>query len=103
MLWRVLVLAVQLYLTADYCDPTAPGVFSFDIESLFLDSTEARPVMPDLVAPAMRVVLPGRDVLEPMPYRTIAAPAPRPRAVRHTPRAYAARSPPPAPESSEDH
>src|SRR5437660_1058279 len=35
---RVLVLAVLLYLTADYCDPLVPGVFWFDTESSFVAS-----------------------------------------------------------------
>jgi hypothetical protein len=102
LLWRILVLAVQLYLTGDYCDPLVPGVFSFDNpDSFFVESTEARPAMPALASPVMRAVLPVREVLEPVARRVIAA-AP-PRLDRYAPRAYVAVSPPPAPESSDDH
>ena len=67
MLWRILVLAVQLYLTADYCDPLVPGVFSFDnTDSFFVESTEARPAMPSVAYTPMRAVLPAREVLEPL-------------------------------------
>lgn len=31
-----------LYLTADYCDPSVPGVFFFDSESFFMESVEAK-------------------------------------------------------------
>jgi len=59
VLWRILVLAVQLYLTADYCDPLVPGVFSFDnTDSFFVESTEARPAMPSVAYSPMRAVLP---------------------------------------------
>jgi hypothetical protein len=104
LLWRILVLAVQLYLTADYCDPLVPGVFSFDnTASFFVESTEARPAMPVLASPAMRALLPVREVLEPVARRMIAAAPPRARLDRYAPRAYVAVSPPPAPESSDDH
>ena len=103
MLWRILVLAVQLYLTADYCDPLVPGVFSFNTDSFFVESTEARPAMPVLASPVMRAVLPVREVLEPVARRVIAAAPPRARLDRYAPRAYIAVSPPPAPESSDDH
>ena len=65
MLRRLLVLAVQLYLTADYCDPSVPGVFFFESDSYFVESIEAKPAMPVLASPAMRGVLPVREVLEP--------------------------------------
>ena len=104
MLWRVLVLAVQLYLTADYCDPLVPGVFSFDnSDSFFVESTEARPAMPILGYPAMRAVLPVRDVLEPVAPRVLATAPPRARLDRYSPRSFVSLSPSSAPESSEDH
>jgi len=103
LLRRVLVLAVLTYLTADYCDPLVPGVFWFDTETYFMESTEARPAMPDLTDPAMRAVLPGREVLEPITARVIAAAPPTARVVRHSPRSRAALSPSSAPESSDDH
>ena len=104
MLWRILVLAVQLYLTADYCDPLVPGVFSFDnTDSFFVESTEARPAMPVLASPVMRAVLPVREVLDPVVRRGITTAPPRARLDRYAPRAYVAVSPPPAPESSDDH
>jgi hypothetical protein len=104
VLWRVLVLAVQLYLTADYCDPLVPGVFSFDnTDSFFVESTEAKPVMPVLAYPVMRTVLPVREVLEPSIPRMIATAPPRARLDRYSPRAYLAVSPSSAPEAPEDH
>ena len=104
MLWRILVLAVQLYLTADYCDPLVPGVFSFDNpDSFFVESTEARPAMPVLASPAMLAVLPVREVFEPVARRVIAAAPPHARLDRYAPRAYVAVSPLAAPESSDDH
>ena len=104
MLWRVLVLAVQLYLTADYCDPLVPGVFSFDnTDSFFVESTEARPAMPVLASPAMLAVLPVREVIEPVARRVTATAPHRGRLLRYSPRSYVAVSPPPAPESSDDH
>jgi hypothetical protein len=39
LLRRLLVVLVQLYLTADYCDPSVPGVFFFETDSYFVDST----------------------------------------------------------------
>jgi hypothetical protein len=104
LLWRVLALAVQLYLTADYCDPLVPGVFWFDNpDSFFVESTEARPAMPVLASPAMLAVLPVREVFEPVARRVTATAPRRARLHRHSPRAYVAVSPPPAPESSDDH
>ena len=97
-------MAVQLYLTADYCDPLVPGVFSFDNSaSFFVESTEARPAMPALASPVMRAGLPVREVLEPVARRVITSAPPRGRLDRYAPRAYVAVSPPPAPESSDDH
>lgn len=103
MLRRVLVLAVLLYLTADYSDPSVPGVFWLDTETYFVDSTEARPAMPVLTSPAVRAALPGRAVLEPITPRARVTASPPGRVDRRSPRSYAALSPPPAPESSDDH
>jgi len=36
---RLLPLLVLLYITADFTDPAAPGVFSFDNDVFFVDST----------------------------------------------------------------
>ena len=103
MLRRILTLAVLVYLTADYSDPSVPGVFWFGTESFFVESTEARTAMPDLDAPSIRATLPARVVLEPItPGATVTQP-PRVRVVRHSPRSYAAVSPAAAPESSDDH
>jgi len=102
VLWRLLVLAVQLYLTADYCDPLVPGVFWFDnTDSYFVESTEARPAMPFVAYSPMRAVLPAREVLEP-PAPRVSAP-PRERLHRYPPRAYVTVARSPAPESSDDH
>jgi hypothetical protein len=104
LLWRILVLAVQLYLTADYCDPLVPGVFSFDnTDSFFVDSTEARPAMPLRASPATLAVLPVREVFEPVARRVIATAPRRARVHRYSPRSYVAVSPASAPESSDDH
>lgn len=35
---RLLPLLVLLYITADFTDPAAPGVFSFDNDAFFVDS-----------------------------------------------------------------
>ena len=66
MLRRILVLVIQRYLTADYCDPSVPGVVFFEADSFFVESTETRPAMPILAYPATRAVLPAREVLEPI-------------------------------------
>lgn len=102
--WRILVLAVLLYLTADYSDPMVPGVFWFEnTDSFFVESTEARPAMPVLIYPAMRAVLPVREVLEPIAPRMLVTAPSRPRLDRYSPRSFVAVSPPAAPESSDDH
>jgi hypothetical protein len=101
LLRRLLVLVVQLYVTADYCDPSVPGVFFFDTDSYFVDSIETKTAMPDLTSPAMCAVLPARAVLEPPMPRTTARPCVR--LGRYTPRSYVAASSPTAPESSEEH
>jgi hypothetical protein len=102
VLWRVLVLAVQLYLTADYCDPLVPGVFSFDnTDSFFVESTAARS-MPVMASPVLRA-LPVREALEPIARSMIASVPPRARLERDASRSYVRVSPPPAPESSDDH
>jgi len=81
-----------------------PGVFSFDnTDSFFVDSTEARSAMPLRASPVMRAGLPVREVLEPVARRVITSAPPRGRLDRYAPRAYVAVSPPPAPESSDDH
>jgi len=98
-----LVLALQLYLTVDYCDPLVPGVFSFDTESFFVESTQPRPAMPVLADPAMRAVLPARVVVEPIRPRAVTSAPPRARIDRYASRSVGAVSPPSAPESSEDH
>jgi hypothetical protein len=100
---RILVLAVLLYLTADYCDPLVPGVFCFDTESFFVESTQPRTAMPVLADPAMRAMLPTRVVLEPIRPRAATSAPPRARIERYASRSVVAVSPPSAPESSEDH
>ena len=100
---RVLVLAVLLYLTAVYCDPLEPGVFCFDTEPFFVESTQPRPAMPVLADPAMRAVLPTRVVVEPIRPRAATSAPPRARIDRYAARSVVAVSPPSNPESSEDH
>ena len=103
MLRRLLVLAVQLYLTADYCDPSVPGVFFFESDSYFVESIEARPAMPVLASPAMRGVLPVREVLEPPTLRATATARASVPLGRYSPRSYVVASSPAAPETSEEH
>jgi hypothetical protein len=100
---RLLVVLVLLYLTADYCDPSVPGVFFFETETYFVDSTEARPAVPPLASPAMRAVLPVRDRREPPMPRVTAAPRPSARVRAAPPRSHVVASSPAHPESSEDH
>jgi hypothetical protein len=107
---RAVLLAVVLHLTADYCDPSAQGVFFFDTASFFIESLDSRF--------ATRVVLRSEtphlppfilDTIAPLRYRQTTArdqvrgrrPAYRPRAQI----AVASESPPPPPASgnSEDH
>jgi hypothetical protein len=99
---RSILLALVLYLSADYCDPSMPGVFSFGTESFFVDSVESRS--------AVRAVLPVRT--SPLRAHGIVAPlrvpVPTPvhaRADRgpYVPRAQVATSPPAAPGAAEDH
>jgi hypothetical protein len=103
LLRRILVLAVLSYLTADYCDPSVPGVFWFGTESFFVESTEARPAMPVLTYPTMHAVLSGRELLEPITLGAVVTRPPRVLLVRHPPRSHAAVSAPSALESSDDH
>jgi hypothetical protein len=104
VLWRSLVLAVLLYLTADYSDPLVPGVFWFEnTDSFFVESTEARPAMPSVAYSPMRAVLPAREVLETVAPRVSAAAPPRERPHRHPPRTSVTVARSAAPESSDDH
>jgi hypothetical protein len=100
---RLLVLAVLFYLIADYSDPSVPGVFWLYTETYFVDSTEARPAMPVLTSPAVRAAPPRREVLESITPRARATAPPPARVDRRAPRSYLALSPPPAPDSSDDH
>jgi hypothetical protein len=84
-------------------DPAVPGVFSCDnTDSFFVESTEARPAMSVMASPVLRA-LPVREILEPIARRVIASVPPRARLERDVSRSYVAVSPPPAPESSDDH
>lgn len=103
MLRQILVIVVQVCLTADYCDPLVPGVFSFETDSFFVDSIEARPAMPALSSPAVCGVLPVREVLEPLTPRVIATARPRARLARYSARSHIAVSPPSAQGSPADH
>ena len=101
---RILVLAVLLYLTADYSDPMVAGVFWFENpDSFFVESTQARPAMPVLAYPAMSAVLPVRELLEPIASGMLVTAPSQPRPDRYSPRSFVAVSPPAAPESSDDH
>ncbi len=103
MLRQILVLVVQVYLTADYCDPLVPGVFSFETDSFFVNSIEAKPAMPTLISPAVGGALPVRELLAPFTPRVIATARPRVRLDRYSARSHIAASPPSAQGSSEDH
>ena len=101
---RILVLAVLLYLTADYSDPMVAGVFWFENpDSFFVESTQARPAMPVLAHPPMSAVLPVRELLEPSASGMLVTAPSQPRPDRYSPRSFVAVSPPAAPESSDDH
>lgn len=97
-----MLLALVLYLSADYCDPSIPGVFSFGTQSFFVDGVESRS--------AARVV-PPVSASVPRAYRTVTAlraPAPTPvhaRADRrpYVPRAHIVTSPSAASGAAEDH
>jgi hypothetical protein len=103
LLRRLLALAVLVYLTADYSDPMVPGVFWFDTDSFFVESTQARPALPDLVLPTVRAAPPAREALEPSPARVIVTAPARVRLDRYSPRLYVGAGPSSTPESSEDH
>lgn len=99
---RTILLAVVLYLSADYCDPSIPGVFSFGTESFFVESVDsrsgARPVLPVNIA-----TLRARDTITPL-----RALAPIPTHARTEHRPYAPRAqiligPPATPAADEDH
>lgn len=102
---RAVLLAVVIYLTADYCDPSVPGVFSFETESFFVDSIESRSALRPFV-PTDTAQLPAlaRDTITP-PRRSFAPARVEARAGRvpHPPRAQIIASPPAAPGASEDH
>jgi hypothetical protein len=105
---RAVLLALVLYVSADYCDPSIPGVFSFGTETFFVDSVDSRSS--------------GR---EPRPLRTspwrpldtvMLSQAPLGNAVRpssreqaraerqpYVPRAHVMTSSPAAPGAAEDH
>jgi len=103
LLRRLLVFFVLLRLTADYCDPSVPGVFFFESDSYFVDSIEAKTAMPALTSPALSGVLPVRAMLEAPTPRATAIVHPSGRRDRHSPRSHVLASPPTAPESSEEH
>lgn len=99
---RGLLLALVLYLTADYCDPSIPGVFFFGAESFFVESVEsrsaARPVLAVSSSPSPRRA----------PVKTLRAPLATPEHARAERRPYSSRahivtSPPAAPGTAEDH
>ena len=81
-----------------------PGVFWFEnTDSFFVESTAARPAMPVLIYPAIRALLPVREVLEPIASRILVTAPARPCLDRYSPRSFVAVSPPAGPESSDDH
>jgi hypothetical protein len=43
---RAMIVAVQLYLMLDYCNPSTPGVFSFGPQSFFIESIDVRADIP---------------------------------------------------------
>jgi hypothetical protein len=103
---RAILIAVVLYLTVDYCDPSLPGVFSFESESLYVDtikssSSELRPVValavPHLPAAIVETVTPH--------HASAAAPTAQRRTPRltHLPRGALTPSLAVSPGASEDH
>jgi len=99
---RTILLAVVLYLSADYCDPSIPGVFSFGTESFFVESVDSRsgvrPVLPVNIATvrARHTITPLRTLV-PMPAHARAEHRP------YAPRAHVLIAPPATPAADEDH
>jgi hypothetical protein len=106
---RAVLLALVLYLGADYSDPSIPGVFSFGTAAFFVESVDARsstravlppngsPLRPrDVVVasrpPVVRPVVPGS-----IPVHARAEHRP------YAPRAHVVISPPAASAVAEDH
>jgi hypothetical protein len=100
--WRGLLLALVFYLTADYCDPSIPGVFFFDTESFFVETIESRsaprPVLLATTGPlATRDLMPR--VQATAPSRPYARREPRP----HLPHPYLLKAPPASAGGVDDH
>jgi hypothetical protein len=94
--------ALVLYLSADYCDPSIPGVFSFGTQSFFVDSVDSRSTA-RVVPPVSTSALRGYRTVTPL--RAAAPTLVHARADRppYVPRAHIVTSPPGAPGAAEDH
>lgn len=105
---RAVLLALVLYVSADYCDPSIPGVFSFGTETFFVESVDSRssaraalplstlPLRPrDTVLPSRAPVGTAVHASSPVPARAERQP--------YVPRAHIVTSSPAAPGAAEDH
>lgn len=105
---RAVLLALVLYVSADYCDPSIPGVFSFGTETFFVDSVDSRSSA-RAALPLSTSSLRPRDTVMPTQASlgtTVQASSPVPaRAERqpYVPRSHVVTSSPAAPGAAEDH
>lgn len=105
---RAVLLALVLYLSADYCDPSIPGVFSFGTEAFFVDSVDSRSSARAALALGTSPLRP-RDTVTPlrapvgMAMHASAAGHARAERQPYVPRAHVVTSSPAAPGAAEDH
>jgi hypothetical protein len=102
--FRLLALAILLYITADFVDPMIPGVFSFDADQFFVDSVVQ--LTPDAVGEALPELGPSASESSTRRASDQGPPIAWSRAarVRHAPRSHLAHARAPSPPSrSEDH
>jgi hypothetical protein len=97
------LLAVLLYLMADYCDPSIRGVFFFGTDSFFINGIKSVSV-PSAVPPSPTAQPATRDVITPL-RRAVAAARVEPRIERtaYPPRAQIIASPLASSGTTEDH
>ena len=103
---RAVLLAVVLYLSADYCDPSVPGLFFFGTESFFVDSIDSRSASrPFILGNTSQVSVPDREVNTSLrnSFATVRVPARGGRRLPYSARAQIIASSSAAPDSSEDH
>jgi hypothetical protein len=101
---RAVVLAVCLYVTADYCDPSIRGVFRFATDSFFIESIRSAPV-PDASLPSSTSPLGRRDTitLSQRSLLTTRVKVQRGERLVHPPRAQISAAPLATSGASEDH